>query len=75
LYINLDLLSTYCDNIFSENNLNILSLTLIVAHHSKGVYRPGKSGGDSENTPDTKLVEWAATGRKRGTCGKSKKIK
>jgi hypothetical protein len=25
-----------------------------VAHHDKGVYRPGKSGGDSENTPDTK---------------------
>jgi len=35
------------------------------------VYRPGKSGGDSENTPDTKPVAWAATGRRGGAYGKS----
>jgi len=28
------------------------------------MYRPGKSGGDSESTPDTKSVEWAITGRR-----------
>jgi len=38
--------------------------TAAVAYHGNGMYRPGKSGGDSENTPDTKPVEWAATGRK-----------
>ena len=31
-----------------------MRLVKAVAHHGKGVYRPGKSGGDSENTPDTK---------------------
>ena len=35
------------------------------------MYRPGKSGGDSENTPDTKPVARAATGRRGGTCVKS----
>jgi hypothetical protein len=34
-----------------------------VAHHGTGAYRPGKSGGDSENTPDTKPGVWAAPGR------------
>ena len=42
-----------------------------VARHGNGVYRPGKSGGDSESTPDTKPVAWAASGRRGGTCGKS----
>lgn len=31
-----------------------IRLVTAVAHHGNGVYRPGKSGGDSENTPDTK---------------------
>jgi len=39
------------------------------------MYRPGKSGGDSESTPDTKPVVWAITGRRGGTCGKSEKKK
>jgi len=43
-----------------------------VARHGNGTYRPGKSGGDSENTPDTKSVKWAITERRGGTCGKSK---
>jgi hypothetical protein len=34
------------------------------------MYRPGKSGGDLENTPDTKPVVWAITGR-RWLCGMS----
>jgi len=41
-----------------------IRLVATVAYHGNGVYRPGKSGGDSENTPDTKLVAWAATGRR-----------
>jgi len=28
------------------------------------MYRPGKSGGDSENTPDTKPAAWASAGRR-----------
>jgi len=43
-----------------------------VAYHGNGMYRPGKSGGDSENTPDTKPLAWASKGRRSGTCGKSK---
>jgi hypothetical protein len=39
-----------------------ISLVVAVAHHGNGVYRPGNSGGDSENTPDTKPVAWAVTG-------------
>ena len=42
-----------------------------VARHGNDVYRPGKSGGDSESTPDTKPVAWAVTGRRGGACGKS----
>jgi len=49
------------------NNIMIAS----VAYHGNGMYRPGKSGGDSESTPDTKPVVWAATGRSGGICGKS----
>jgi len=43
-----------------------------VARPGNGAYRPGKSGGDSENTPDTKPVAWASTGLRGGICGKSK---
>ena len=46
-------------------------LSVSVARHGNGAYRPDKSGGDSESTPDTKPVAWAATGRRGGICGKS----
>ena len=36
-----------------------LRLVNTVARHGNGVYRPGKSGGDSENTPDTKQDNYA----------------
>jgi len=39
-------------------------LSVSVACHGNGMYRPGKSGGDSESTPDMKSVEWAITGRR-----------
>ena len=42
-----------------------------VARHGNSMYRPGKSGGDSESTHDTKPVAWAASGRRGGACGKS----
>jgi len=42
-----------------------------VAYPGNGMYRPGKSGGDSENTPDTKPAYWAYAGRGGGACGKS----
>ena len=43
----------------------------VVACPGNGTYRPGKSGGDSASTPDTKPVAWAAAGRRGGICGKS----
>ena len=46
-------------------------LSSSVARHGNGVYRPGKSGGDSESTPDTKPVAWAVAGRRGRACGKS----
>lgn len=46
-----------------------------VAHHGNGVYRPGKSGGDSENTPDTKPVAWAATEHRGASAACPRQIK
>ena len=48
-----------------------IRLRATVVHHGNGAYRPGESGGDSENTPDTKPVAWAAAGRRGRTCGMS----
>ena len=39
---------------FSIIALNSYDWCLSVARHSNGVYRPGKSGGDSENNPTLK---------------------
>ena len=50
----------FCAKIFVGGK----NISHTVAYHGNGVYRPGKSGGDSENTPDTKPVAWAITGRR-----------